>query len=126
MLGEGDDLFGAGVKIVFLLVVNGSRLKGLVALLVVMVAAAATAVTTGRWGIALHPVEIQEVIQRRDARRKTARHVGRPLHAQFAQDLILDDFQVAAAQLLALDARRAIGRDVGARLGQEAHQRAGR
>ena len=122
VLREGDDLFGAGVKIIFFFIINGTRLKGLVALLVMMMTAV-TAASVSRRSISLHPVEIEKMIQRRNTRRQTARHIRGSLHSQFAENLVLDDFQIASAQFFTLDARRAIGRDVSARLWQQTHQR---
>lgn len=97
MLGEGDHFLGARVEVVLLLVVDGPRLE------------------RAAGGVALHAVHVEQVIERRDARRQAAGDVGRLLHAELAQDLVLDHLEAAATQLLAPGARRAVGRDVRAR-----------
>ena len=89
------------MEVVLFLVVNGTGLESLLR------------------GVALHAVEIQQVIERWYSGWVASRHVGRRAHAQLAQYLILDDFQVPLSQLFALDARRTVGRNIGARLRED-------
>lgn len=100
-MGERDDFLRPGVEIVLLVGHDGPGLEG------------GGFVPLHGWGdgAAAEAVHVQQLVDLGDLGNLgegPARHVGRVLHAQLAEDLLLDGGQAEVAQPFAKHARRAL------------------